>query len=184
MTDYQNEQYSQLAQIAVTLESHFPRSLESWNNSPFKWIKSRPSRTIGAIVETLVEEWLIANGLNVQRPSDSQADRIVEGFRVEIKGSTLWKSGNYKFQQIRDQNYDFIVCLGISPFEAHCWVIPKEAIPALRKDGVIRGQHTGNQATDTEWISINPQKPHNILKPQNGNLTEALQIVRRTVLQV
>ena len=34
----------------------------------------------------------------------------------------------YKFQQLRDQNYEFAICLGISPFSAHCWVLPKAEI--------------------------------------------------------
>jgi hypothetical protein len=45
---------------------------------------------------------------------------LINGHRVEIKFSTLWQEGIYNFQQIRDQNYEYAVCLGISPFEAHC----------------------------------------------------------------
>lgn len=54
--------------------------------------------------------------------------RIIAGRRVEIKFSTLWESGLYTFQKIRDQNYEFVVCLRISPFDAHCWVISKSLI--------------------------------------------------------
>ena len=154
--------YYQLATVAANLESDFPSSIETWGNSPFKWIKSRPSRTVGAIFEALVEGWLVANDMEVSRSGDSDADRVVEGIRVEIKGSTLWKAGTYKFQQIRDQNYELIICLGISPLEAHCWVIPKSSVPELWKAGVITGQHTGRQATDTGWISVNPNEPPTI----------------------
>ena len=65
---------------------------------------------------------------------------------MEIKFSTLWKSGVYKFQQIRDQEYDAMVLLGISPFSAACWIVPKaetswewRAIPAGLRDGGSKG---------------------------------------------
>ncbi len=65
-----------------------------------------------------------AKGLAVERSRDSEADRVIAGVRVEIKFSTLWRDrGGYTFQQLRDQNYEVAVFLGISPFDAHCWVV-------------------------------------------------------------
>ena len=62
----------------------------------------------------------MAKGFDVAKSPDSQADRIIAGARAEIKTSTLWKNGVYMFQQLRDQNYAFVICLGISPLNAHC----------------------------------------------------------------
>ena len=70
------------------------------------------------------------------RSTDSECDRVIEGLRVEIKGSTRWKTRGFKFQQLRDQRYDVAICLGISPFDAHCWTIPKEVIVA-QPEGVV-----------------------------------------------
>ena len=174
----QDSHFMQLAEIATRLESKYQTSDSAWRKSPFGWIKKKPSRTIGAIVEALVECWLVANDLEVKRSGDSDADRIVEGIRVEIKGSTLWKSGAYKFQQVRDQNYEFLICLGISPHNAQCWVIPKSVIMPLWEAGVIKTQHGGQGGRDTAWFTVCPQNPPDWLTPHGGNLTGALDIVR------
>ncbi|MDA8399734.1 MAG: hypothetical protein M0008_06755 [Actinomycetota bacterium] len=47
---------------------------------------------------------------------------------MEIKVSTLWQSGVYKFQQIRDQEYDYLLYLGVPPFDAHAWLLPKSVL--------------------------------------------------------
>ena len=115
-----------LAQVASLLQVDYSAPLDDpWQGSPFRWMKSHPSRTVGAIGEALVAGWSAAKGFDVVRSGDSDADRIIQGHRIEIKFSTLWKSGVYKFQQIRDQDYDYCFCLGVSPFDAHAWLLPK-----------------------------------------------------------
>ena len=62
---------------------------DPWEGSPFKWILSIPSRSKGAVGEALVDGWCAAKGFDVVRTGDSEADREIEGHRVEIKFSTL-----------------------------------------------------------------------------------------------
>ena len=145
--------------------------VDPWKGSPFGWIKGRPSRQVGAIGERLVHAWCLAQGFEVERSPDSEADRIIEGHRVEIKFSTLWKAGGYKFQQIRDQNYDYLFALGVSPFDAHAWVVPKTVL----KRYVIghMGQHTGAAATDTAWLGFRVGEEQDWLKEFGGTLAEA-----------
>jgi len=92
-----------LVGISQALQLEYQSENREWEGSPFAWIKTRPSRQVGAIGERLVAGWLAARGFNVTRSSDSDADRVIEGKRVEIKFSTLWANGGYKFQQLRDQ---------------------------------------------------------------------------------
>jgi hypothetical protein len=54
-----------------------------------------------------VAGWCAAKGLDVTSSRNPEADRVIAGKRVEIKFSTLWESGVYKFQQIRDQDYEY-----------------------------------------------------------------------------
>lgn len=168
-----------LASIAGTFKGDYIRkgADDPWAGSPFAWIRTRPSRQVGKIGEQLVAGWCAAKGLDVTSSGDSEADRVIAGQRVEIKFSTLWESGVYKFQQLRDQNYKFAVCLGISPFDAHCWVIPKEVL----REHVIghTPQHTGRAGTDTFWLSFDASNPPEWLGPHGGRLADAYEVMRK-----
>lgn len=164
-----------LAGLASTLEADYSSDEGEWRGSPFAWIKTRPSRQVGAIGEKLVAGWLAARSFNVTRTGDSDADRIIEEKRVEIKFSTLWKNGSYKFQQLRDQRYDFAVCLGVSPFDAHCWVLEKEEIlHQWRETGNLQSQHGGRSGSDTAWLTVNSAAVQEWLRPFGGKMRDGL----------
>ena len=168
-----------LAAIAGELEVDYAGGDLGWMGSPFAWIKTRPSRQIGTIGEKLVAGWCAAQDLDVTKAADSDADRVIEGLRVEIKFSTLWESGFYKFQQLRDQRYDVAICLGISPFDAHCWVLQKEFI--MRSIGKVPGltpQHGGSRGSDTAWLQVNPSAVQAWLAPYGGRLRDALRLLK------
>ena len=168
-----------LGGIAGTLLEDYPDDdLSSWEGSPFAWIKSRASATRGKIGERLVAEYLDSIGFDVTNSPGTDSDLIINGLRAEIKSSTRWKSGIYKFQQLRDQNYEIAICLGISPFDVHCWVLPKSII--LGNRGKVRGlggQHGGQSGTDTAWLTVNPSKVHSWLRPYGGTLEEAVNVL-------
>ncbi|MFT3770564.1 MAG: hypothetical protein QM820_34490 [Minicystis sp.] len=176
-----------LATISATLQIEYTAEGIEWLNSPFAWIKSRPSRQVGTIGERLVAGWLAAKDFDVVRSPDSDADRLVNGHRVEIKFSTLWKSGIYKFQQLRDQNYRFAICLGISPFDVHCWAIPKEellvrwrrSIETGREVDGLQPQHGGADGRDTAWLTINPANPPGWLARFGGRLGSAAAVIEQ-----
>lgn len=164
-----------LAGISQALKAEYQSENREWEGSPFAWIKTRPSRQVGAIGERLVAGWLAARGFNVARVGDSDADRVIEGKRVEIKFSTLWENGGYKFQQLRDQRYDLVICLGVSPFDAHCWIIPKADIIRLWKvEHKITSQHGGQDGADTAWIDVRLENPPDWLKSYGGSLSDAI----------
>ena len=166
-----------LASFAAALKSDYVVSggSDPWADSPFQWIKTRPSRQVGKIGEQLVAGWCAAKGFDVTASGDSEADRIIAGQRVEIKFSTLWQSGVFKFQQLRDQNYDHAICLGISPLDAQCWVISK----GLLYEHVIgrTPQHAGAEGRDTFWLSFQAAAPPNWLVECGGRLAQVHEII-------
>lgn len=172
-----SKEYKELVRISKLLHEEYRNENTMWINSPFEWIISMPSRSKGAIGEKIVSMWLASYNFNVARSPDTQADRVVEGKRVEIKLSTLWKAGGYKFQQLRDQNYDFAIMLGLAPHDAHCWVIKKSEIIRLwKEEHIIEGQHTGHDGADTAWLHINPEDAK-LFSPYGGSLKKALELV-------
>jgi hypothetical protein len=168
-----------LATIAESLVEDFVPEQDPWRDSPFAWIRNKQSRTVGKIGELLVSGFLAAKGFDISRTGDSQADRLINGVRVEIKFSTLWKSGIYKFQQVRDQDYALMFCLGISPFDAHAWVLSKELL--LQHAIGVLGQHGGSASRDTAWLSFPPDEPYEWMRPCGGRLRDAVSVLRGLV---
>lgn len=152
-----------------------PREDDPWIGSPFEWILRVPSRSKGAIGERLVAGWAEEKGFSVMRSRNSDADRIINGHRVEIKLSTLWETGGFKFQQIRDQDYDFCLCIGISPFEVHAWLLPKSTL----RDHVIghMGQHTGATGRDTSWLGFRKNEPFEWMLPYGDRLADVARLL-------
>ena len=165
-----------LATIANYIRKDIEQENTAWLESPFLWVLGLPAGSKGKLGKHLIYSWCALKGISVERSPDSEADMLINKHRVEIKFSTLWKSGIYKFQQIRNQNYDYSVCLGISPFEAHCWVISKQIL----LENVIGhlGQHTGIKGIETAWFSVNPISPPIWIKPYGGSLDKAFVVLK------
>ena len=178
-----------LAALAEGLKSEYPTEEDlSWSQSPFGWIRKEAPRRKGAVGEKLVAGWCAARDINVLRSPDAEADRILEGFRTEIKFSTLWAKPTlgakqaYKFQQIRDQDYELLVCLGVSPFTAHAWVFKKEFV--MSNTGLVAGlsyQHGGAEGRDTAWLSVSPAAVHPWMDAYGGDLRTAMRRLRTLV---
>jgi hypothetical protein len=171
--------YDDFVKVTAGVEKQYTKaSKDPWSYSPFGWIKKLPSRTIGAIGEKLVAEWAESKKFKVERTGDSQADRLINGKRIEIKFSTLWANKPiYKFQQIRDQNYEYCFCLGVSPNAVHAWLIPKKELMQVREG--LTHQHGGAAGTDTYWLDFDPTDPPAWLKPFGGTLSQVEILIKK-----
>lgn len=176
MTPINDPDVQLLAGLATAIAPDYARAVDDpWLGSPFQWILSVPSRTKGAIGESLDAGWCAAKGFDVVRSPGSQADRIIHGHRIEIKFSTLWKTGGFKFQQIREQDYDDAFCIGISPFDAQAWLFPRKIL----REYVIghMGQHTGAGGGDTAWLGFQADRPYPWMEPYGGRLNDVAKLL-------
>lgn len=172
--------FEELVEIGNSIKSEYEQQGASWKGSPFEWLLTLPSRSVGAIGERLVEGLLVKEGFVVRgSEGKSGCDRICstpsseKQIRLEIKFSKLWEAQQYVFQQIRDQEYDVCFCLGISPWIAHAWAVPK---PVIWENAT--GQHTGDKAKDTKWVHVNPDEPPEWMRKYGGELGQAIQVLR------
>jgi len=129
-----------------------------FKNSPYKWLKNCPSGRKGKIAEDLILEWCAVKKLRSERGDKKNYDLLIENKRVEVKLSFLWETGVFKFQQIRNkQNYQYCLCLGVSPDEISAWLIPKNELRRNRPG--LKPQHGGKKGVDTKWLSFRPEDP-------------------------
>ena len=165
-----------LANSANYIKKDLEKEYAVWKDSPFEWVLRLPAGTKGKLGKQLINQWCALKGLAIDKSPDSEADMLINGHRVEVKFSTLWENGFYKFQQIRDQNYEYSVCLGISPFDAHCWVISKKVLKKIVIGHL--GQHTGSRGQETAWFSVYPLNPPEWIIPYGGTLENAFGVLK------
>lgn len=144
-----------------------------WAGSPFEWVMALASRSRGKAGEKLAEAWLRRSGFRVEPPRNSGHDRVVNDNPIEIKFSTLWQSGQYVFQQLRDQDYKYILLLGVSPHEVSVWMPPK----AVAFEHAVP-QHGGSLGTDTRWLRFNASSPPSWLGAFGGTLGEGAAYIK------
>jgi site-specific DNA-methyltransferase (adenine-specific) len=166
-----DKEFIMLAAKAVSLQEEIESETNPWEHSPFEWILQLPARKKGKLARQLVASWLATKGITYELAGNSSETLIIAEYRFAIKFSTIWSTGFYKFQQIRSDGYDYVICLGISPFSAHCWVFDRTyAIKNARK------QH------ETEyWMTINPKEPEEWVKGYGGTLDQAYRRMKNLI---
>ncbi|MCD4671585.1 MAG: site-specific DNA-methyltransferase [Anaerolineaceae bacterium] len=172
ITSETSEEFQTLTAIATSLQEAEEKRSDRWKSSPFEWIIQRPARSKGKLGRILVSRWFTSKGLTVERVKESGEKILINGILYAVKFSSLWESGVYKFHQINKNGPDYLICFGISPLEAHCWVFNKEiAIEHGKK------QHKG--AKDAEyWLSISPNNIPAWALGFGGTLENAINVIR------
>lgn len=172
-----SQDFMMIASTASTLQEEWELASDMWKNSPMEWITLLPARSKGKLARRLISSWLSSKGIKFERLQDTSETIIINKVSFAIKFSTLWKNGIYQFQQIKKNGPEYIICFGISPFAAHCWVITKI-------DAILNGNEQHKGASDSEyWLAVNPDEVPNWLQPYGGKLENALQIIKSVNLR-
>ncbi len=172
-------QFELLGKISESFREVAPKPLTFGEDNPFNWLLTMPSATIGAYGAKFASELFRINGFKVLRPlGGSDHDRVFNGHRIEVKFCTRRKEDAvFWFEQIRDQEYDFVLCLGLSANDANCWVIPKRAL-MLPKEG-LSPQHGGKDGKDTLQLQFLPNSIPAWLNEFGGSLEDGMSVLRR-----
>lgn len=134
-----------------TLQDEINTKQKLWEHSPFKMVHFLSSSQRGKLAKELVAEWLQDNGLKWESSPIRDLDLIVEGYKCQIRFSTLWEGNHYQFQQIRKTEYDYLICLGIRPNGADIW------IGSLKEIASNWNTLTEQHGKETIWVSISPK---------------------------
>ena len=123
---------------AAYLEDDLSPEDAAWLGSPFNWIREHSSGTKGAIGRDL------ASSILGEISSPVTRDGLVlevAGKRIRVKFSMAWDLASFRFQQVRDEDFDFVFCLGLYPDAAFGWFIPKDEFYVdgvwQERDGVV-----------------------------------------------
>ena len=110
------------------------RDIDPYADSQFKPIKDMTSKRKGRFFELLTEEYVDRElKMTVSKPTNSDHDTIINGKKVEIKGSFRWvvdgQLKHYRWQQIRpSQDYEFMLFLALDPNKCEFYCGSKQEI--------------------------------------------------------
>jgi site-specific DNA-methyltransferase (adenine-specific) len=166
-------EFLMLAATASYIQQDLEEYSDLWRDSPFEWILKLPARRKGKLGRNLLLPWLISKGISADPSGDSSETLLIKGYKVATKFSTIWTKGFYRFQQIRADGYDYVICLGISPFEAHCWIFDRNHAIKYATPQHYRGTKVADY-----WMEINPNQPKLWTKGCGGTLDQAFEILK------
>ncbi len=157
-----NSEYLMLAASTTHLQGEFEKE-NIWNDNPFEWILHLLPDQKDRLARHLVAAWCRDKGLSIDKPGDERL--IINGRKTAVQFSALDADETYKFQKTGKDDPDTILYFGVSPTDAHCWVIDKSI---LKQD----------TEPETAWFPVNPTKPPDWLAPCGGTLDQAFTVLK------
>ena len=103
---------------------------DPYSNSSLRSFKSLSSKRKGKFFEELCQEYYENLQQVVDKPENTQHDRIISGLKKEIKGSFLWGEGtHFRWQQIRvDDDYDQVIFMAAYPDRIELYEADKDIV--------------------------------------------------------
>ena len=139
-----------------------------WEDSPFFKLKLMKAKQAGARYERIASNIMENLNHTVEKPLNTDHDRIIDGVKYEIKGSMLTKGSEDKFSflQIRpDQDYDAVLFMAIDFDTIRLYQLSKEEIQSRIDAGIFKKQHGGNKGNSRTFCyngTIENLAPHPI----------------------
>jgi hypothetical protein len=170
--------YTLLAQQSTVIRQQYPDALTeedmAWEESPFDWFRKKASATKGKIGRDLVFSLIQAAGF---QPARRGMGIEVNGKTVRVKLSMMWGAGSLTFEQIKNDPFDYLACLGLYPDNSYGWLIPKDELivdgNAQEREG-FSGQHTapGELPSDFWLQNVSVVNPYQWLTQYGGTTVQ------------
>ena len=171
--EYSSE-FLMLAATASYLQKDLEEMSDLWKDSPFEWVIQLPPRSKSKLARSLILSWLASKNILVERSKTTNEILIINSMSFAVKFSMLWRSGVYQFQQIKEDGPEYILCFGISPNEAHCWIFTSNY--AIEHGNI---QHKGAKGAEY-WLEINTKDIPKWTEGHGGSLEDAYHIIKTT----
>lgn len=129
-----------------------------WIDTPNEPIKGMVSSTKGRFGQLLVAAALRDMGHTVAKGGSNEFDLLVDGNRrVEVKLSTRWSAGCYKFQQLREpHDFSDVAFVFVDPTEINIYFANRASINAHVFNACENLQHVGQAGNSgVYWLSVN-----------------------------
>ena len=176
---------ARLVEIANRLEHRYVDDGDVWDGSPFEWIRGGlASRRKGVALKSSCPNGVSRKDCKLPNPGTVMLIASSPDCEQRFKAPLCGRMVRTDFSKSGTKNYRILLCMGISPYDAHCWVIPKDDVMRLWDEGIITSQHGGSGGSDTAWIAVNPASPPNWIRPYGGTLTAGFARLRSLVGQI
>ena len=115
-----------------------------WETSRFYKLKLMKAKQAGKRYEQIISSILANSGQTVEKPLNTDHDRIINGKKKEMKGSMITKGTDdwFSFLQIRPaQDYDSIIFMAIYFDKVLLFELTKEEVQDRIDSGLFKKQH-------------------------------------------
>ena len=146
-----------------------------WVGSKYESIKKAPTTVKGDFGEDLVVDLFKLIDRKAERVNKGKGDfdviEAITSTKYEIKLATEDVNGNFQFNGIKKEiEYDFVICIGVSPNDLWFNVFPKSKCNQLTvsmvKDGDETYKLTASKSANSRWH----------VKPLNNEITFAMEL--------
>lgn len=163
-----SEEYKQLENIFVDIKDNYVNDRRAeWKDSAFApLIPEFSIHATGRIGEAVMYDLLVLRGHNPVKQiiNNGDHDIRISGIPVEIKFATQSASKSFTANQIRDQDYKYVLVFAITPTDVYYWLIPKDVAWQLGSK-----QHTKKAEKDTKSLSLSLNKRNKFYRYFRGS---------------
>lgn len=133
-----DEAYLALAAATAHLQDQLEQD-DAWSSSPFEWLRRLPAAQQADAGHQVIAAWCKTQGLSI--PPNGR--KLATSF-------ALLTDDTYSFQHIPPTDFDQLLCFGISPRQAHGWLLDSDQ--ALR---LVQPQPDGSftLVIPPEWLN-------------------------------